>query len=278
MLHQSEYSESDEFTHSANLTAQQVDPLCQPWENMMEDYLDRVCAPLVGQVTREKREEIRQRVRQRLQQFAAAHRELGSTPSEAVDLAIVQCGPPEVISSRWLRNNTANLAAQTGASGRTSEKLPDRLFGTAKASTAVATLTFGLPYIAFLSQMSGHIESTIQQPSVTFNRVWLFAVPLLAGLLTGLAAKSRPGRGVVNAIGLITLQAIAIFGLTGSLAIAEIGPDLTQYAGASLLAVVCGLVPWLLLGCAGTAAGRRIRKLGCRVTTRAGRAFRTRRR
>jgi hypothetical protein len=273
MLKYTENNEDEEYVYSLANGQEGLDAACLSEADAIEDYLDQVCAPLVGKVARAKREEIRERVRLRLEQFAAAHRELGSTDSEAVDLALAQCGEPELISRRWLpEQQIAQANALT--TGRKSQNLSDRLFGSAKASTAVASLTFGLPFIAYLAQASAHIGSTVESDFM-YNRVWLLAVPLLAGTLTGLAANKRPARGVVNALMLITTAAIITPAVAFCMEATKIGPDLLQSSASPMIAVVCGFVPWMLLGCTGAGLGQRIRSEGARLTTRVGRVLRT---
>ena len=276
MLNHQAHDEINEFAHPTAAITEEPDQVFQSTDDAIEDYLDRVCAPLVGTIARSKREEIRQRVRLRLEQFTTAHRELGSTDAEAVELALTQCGDPELISRRWLPDQHSALLS-SAATGRTHHhNVSGRLSDSSRAATRAATLAFGLPYIAFLTQVSGHMQSTTPENAFDYNRIWLLAVPFIAGILTGLAAKDKPVRGVLNANGILAGSSIVVAGLVGTMLLTGIGPDLSQFAGSTLASVVCGIVPWIVLGCTGAAIGQRFRKVGSKLATRAGRIIRTR--
>jgi hypothetical protein len=70
-------------------------------EARIEDYLDHVCAPLVGTVPYERRLELRSEVRCHLQTLIEAFEELGSPYNEAVDSALRQFGDPALIGREW---------------------------------------------------------------------------------------------------------------------------------------------------------------------------------
>ena len=53
-------------------------------EAHIEDFLDHHCAPLIGRVSYEERQEQRAEMRQLVLSLAAAHEELGSTRGESI--------------------------------------------------------------------------------------------------------------------------------------------------------------------------------------------------
>jgi hypothetical protein len=159
-----------------------------------------------------------------------------------------------------VRQGNAALRHTTGKALRPHNK-------SAKVATAVACVAFGLPYVAFVSGNSVHSD-TIAEPSLAATRLCLFAVPLLAGMITGLAAKHKPVRGVINTIAILSIPAIAIPGFALCLDVAEIGHDLMPYAGNGM--AFGAVVPWLLLGCLGAAVGHRVRGAGVGLFARIG--------
>lgn len=242
--------------------------------DMLEDYLDRVCAPLVGTVPRLKREEIRARVRTRINEFAAAHQELGSTPEEAIEFAIIQCGDATLISRRWLTQQAEQRQVQKhGTSLR--QTLSDRLLGGAGAATATAAVTFGLPYLADVTKTSGNWWAAHSDNTVTYYRICLFAIPLISGILTGITAKHKPVRGVVNALAIMTIPAIIIPGLVLGMSYAHIFSDQSSkfIMIPNPLPGICGLLPWLAMGSVGASLGSRLRGSAAKYKTRIERAL-----
>ena len=68
----------------------------------LEDYLDRLCVPLVEELSYGERAVIRQEVRTHLLAIVAAHEELGSPPEEAVQFALQQFGEAKEIGNSFL--------------------------------------------------------------------------------------------------------------------------------------------------------------------------------
>src|SRR5437868_2390555 len=69
----------------------------------IEDYLDHVCAPLVGLVPYARRMELRTELREHLEAFVDTHEELGSSRDVAVLMALRQFGPPRELARLWAR-------------------------------------------------------------------------------------------------------------------------------------------------------------------------------
>src|SRR5689334_3911975 len=69
----------------------------------IEDYLDRICAPMVPYVPYGARQERRREMRSHLEALATAYIELGSDPEEAATLAIRQFGNPRCVTRQWFR-------------------------------------------------------------------------------------------------------------------------------------------------------------------------------
>src|SRR5215212_7119533 len=68
----------------------------------LEDYLDHVCAPLVGRVGYAERMGLRAELRAHLDAMVAASREVGED-EDAVLSALARFGPPHRLARAWLR-------------------------------------------------------------------------------------------------------------------------------------------------------------------------------
>ena len=67
----------------------------RPAATHIDDYLDHLCAPLVGKMTYDQRLAVREEVRAHLLVLAAAHEELGGSPGEALQAAMDSLGCEE---------------------------------------------------------------------------------------------------------------------------------------------------------------------------------------
>ncbi len=77
---------NEQITES-NQTQWRYIPVPTP-EAQIEDYLDHVCAPLIGVISYEERQRIREAKRRELEATIQAHLELGSTREQAVALTL----------------------------------------------------------------------------------------------------------------------------------------------------------------------------------------------
>lgn len=72
-------------------------------EPVIEDYLDHVCAPLVGHVPYARRQTLRSELAEHLDALIEAREELGETHEDAVQQALRQFGDPATLGRQWLR-------------------------------------------------------------------------------------------------------------------------------------------------------------------------------
>jgi hypothetical protein len=168
----------------------------------LEDYLDHVCAPLVGVVPYATRQQLRAELQAHLEALAASHVELGSAPDEAVVAALRQFGDPRAISMEWTREWL-----------RPTHSRPVQ---PAWRATGVALGCFGLAslisLLLFQMSMAGVADGGINTaPFVLFMAGGL--LPVLAGLTTGLLAPARHALGTFFALALL----IPPFAALGSL-------------------------------------------------------------
>lgn len=199
-----------------------------------EDYLDHLCAPLVGIVPLAERRDLRAEVQAHLEALAAEYGFEGKPPSEATAAALLELGEPWQVGQIFLREWLQGRPDVTPA--RLTRQAAFRAF----AFFGVAAL----PSWALLEPRALDLSASDLTPWL-----WLLAAlaPLLAGALTGLAPQPKMGRGLCWAIGALTLHALA----AGALLLPQ--PD-------GFMFVLCLLLWWLPAGwLSATAAAHLIR-------------------
>jgi hypothetical protein len=72
-----------------------------PIDVAVQDFLDRVCAPLIGEVPYSQRAELREELGQHLRALIQAHIELGEPHDVAIANAEEQFGRPEKLARDW---------------------------------------------------------------------------------------------------------------------------------------------------------------------------------
>lgn len=163
---------------------------------LVEDYLDHLCAPLVGIVPLAARRDLRAEMRAHLEALASEYGFEGEPPAKATAAALKELGEPWQVGQTFLREwlqGSPNAA-------------PARL---TRAAAFRAFAFFGiaaLPCWALLEHRALDTSASDLTPWL-----WLLAAfaPLAAGTLTGLAPQPKMGRGLGWAIGALTLHAIA---------------------------------------------------------------------
>ncbi len=162
----------------------------------VEDYLDHLCAPLVGIVPLAERRNLRDEVRAHLEALAAEYGFEGKPPREATAAALQELGEPWQVGQTFLRE---------WLQGRP-DTAPARLTRTA-AGRAFAF--FGVATV--LNWLLIEHQALDLPPGDLTPWIMLLAAlsPLVAGTLTGLGQPARMGRGLGWALGILTLHALA---------------------------------------------------------------------
>lgn len=171
---------------------------CSSWEEgpALADYLDRICAPLVGKVPYSRRMELRRELAYHVLALAEAQEELGTPPEEALELALQQFGTPEQVGRQWLSTWSQGTPTPPAAhavslgcfllSSCLGCMLQIRL-ATEVGFTPAEALLVGpiLPALAGLALCQAH------RTRPQFTRVGLAAVPLI-GALAASRISARP--------------------------------------------------------------------------------------
>jgi hypothetical protein len=205
----------------------------------LEDYLDHVCAPLVGVVPYARRAELRAELREHLEAFVATHEELGSPRDVGVLMALRQFGPPRELARMWAREWKQGAA-------------PAR-FEPAWRAMRIGLVSFGFASVVAL--ILEVIICSVQARNLAGLEMPLMLLaggilPALAGLATGLLAPARHALGSFFALALVILSSAAL-GLSG-VGDSAGNPSLAAW-GLGLAAVQAFL--WIPLGCGAAALG-----------------------
>jgi hypothetical protein len=210
----------------------------------IEDYLDQVCAPLVGVVPYARRQELRAELREHLTAMAAAQQELGSGQEAAIVMALRQFGNPRDIAADWARE-WLDSSTPDGA------RSPWRTMGIALCSFGLATL---VSFALFLFAMALVPMPRLLQPIIFMLSTGgvAFAFPLITGLSVGWLAPARRVLGTFYALAVI-LPFVALIQSN------QMGPadNLSNYVTDWGILV---LLFWLPVGCGGAALGGLLRQ------------------
>jgi hypothetical protein len=207
----------------------------------IEDYLDYLCAPLLGVVPYAERRSLREEARLHLLDMVAEFEAQGLPPQEALTSALRAHGNPWRIGQSFV---------QEWSQGTT--EAPPRYW--IRKATRCAFAWFGIASmlsILLIEQYTGEVNSHIvaskgylmpvsyQDGLYPYLMALLVLSPLAAGYLTGITAPRQVLRGIVNALTLLTAHAL----VTACLLL----PKIEGFAFSLLLVGY-----WLPIGC-GTA-------------------------
>lgn len=213
-------------------------------EERIEDFLDQVCAPLVGLAPYPERRGRRSEMRAHLENTIAAHLELGSDLEEAVSFALQRFGDARKLGQIWRKECLETLYAARTPSPRNATRIAVRTFGVGMVAVSAAiALLESLPYLHHANR-ANHIQLLL-----------LFGFPLVAGWISGRRVRSRPVLGALCAqlpIMAAFVPTFAIFLTLFSAYHPSIGRELLP----ACLCVTGMLTP---IGCAGAFVGNRLR-------------------
>ena len=203
----------------------------------VEDYLDHVCAPLVGKVPFERRRELRWEIGCHLQALAEAFEELGDSREEAVVKALGQFGDPGTIGKEWRGQWQAHRPAP----------------GPLPLSACVPAYFQALQYfVPALAVMWGYFAIHSNLPTLSTLAVQFFALllPLTLGARVGWRTSGRPSLGTALAILSLVLVLRAIM---------SVAPQEDIDRSPLVLALVVPALCWLPLAAIAAAVAVRFR-------------------
>jgi len=203
---------------------------------LVEDYLDRACAPLIPSVPYARRRELRAEWRQHLSALIEAYVELGHPRRRAAEKAIRQFGDPRTVAKDWVREWSAPP--------------PDSLLSPAKVALASYTALAGLSLAGLKGMMPGGINggSALAIPPEVALVTILLLTPAAAGFLMGLLLRGRSVLGSFFGLALTCLLTLTISGI-----VSPLWDPGGLFAGFQF-------VLWMPIGCASAAVGQLVRR------------------
>lgn len=220
-------------------------------DSRIEDYLDRICAPLVGNLPYERRQEIRAEIREHLDALTEASIESGHTPDKAVERALQQFGDPKRISMEILKSRNLDE-------------------GSLVAALRAALVGYGLTAICFLLFVVVVIVEDMQEKLQTLE--WsgldfflLFMLYIGNALLTGISTGYRSRRYGLSGIAIAGGSIILATAVASSLAELGIWPEeIGEMAKACFVLETL----WLMIGMIGVGVSLAVQKTAKRFRDR----------
>ncbi|MCW3061020.1 MAG: hypothetical protein JWQ02_2841 [Capsulimonas sp.] len=161
------------------------------------DYLDYLCAPMLGIVPYNQRRRLRAEAEDHLLALVEDFAAEGFTPGEAVTVALKEYGDPWRIGQEWAD------AWLRGAA-------PSRLARITDAATLRAFGWFGVFTVVNLLALEIYVLEPSQRGILSLTQVLSVVSPIAAGISTGLGLGSRIGAGVVRAMTALSAASAAI--------------------------------------------------------------------
>jgi len=166
-------------------------------QEQLEDYLDYLCAPLLGIAPYAQRRRLRLEAADHLHALAEDFQAEGFAPEEAVALALREYGEPWAVGQRF-------------ADSCLRSDMPRRLVRFGDAATLRAFGWFGVFSVANLLGLEACLLNPSQAGLLPWVQCLAVASPLAAGVLTGLGMDSRTAPGTCRAVGVLSLASAAV--------------------------------------------------------------------
>jgi hypothetical protein len=212
----------------------------------IEDYLDHVCAPLVGVVPYARRQELRAELREHLAALAAAQQEMGSEPDAAAVMALRQFGEPRDLSRQWAQEWLEGSGPACIQSPWRAMLVALGCFGLAMLMGFATCLIGRLPIPMPMSLIIGPVLTTAIAT----------ALPLMAGVASGWLAPARQALGAFYALAVLLPSVVLV--LYGQIQVSDY-PD--NYMRSGALWAMWPLLGWMPIGCGGAAFGAWLRQV-----------------
>ncbi len=165
-------------------------------EERLADYLDHLCAPLIGIVPIVRRQDIRAEAGAHLYALIDEHIATGMSPLAATEAALQAYGPPyqvgRSILDTWYR----------GAGSKTS---PSRYL---RFAVARAFACFSLPSALCYLVIANYSMGAIGEEHIPLLLLFVCLTPIFAGALTGWLVPTRSAQVVVYAVEILVIHGV----------------------------------------------------------------------
>jgi hypothetical protein len=163
-----------------------------PW---LSDYLDHLCAPLIGVLPFEERARLRLEVRLHVEALAEEHAARGLSPDEALAAAMREFGEPWVVGETILREAAHYVDGRSGPG--------------AAVATVHGLVWLGLPSAASLMLITEVTVDNSGRPLPLLALLTLLT-PIAGGALSGLTAPVDAEAGVCRALGVVAMFSLGV--------------------------------------------------------------------
>ncbi len=207
-------------------------------EDRIEDYLDYLCAPLLGVVPYAERRSLREEARQHLQEIVAEFEAQGLSPREALNRALRVHGNPWRIGQSFVQEWSLGAETSPKHSLRRATACAFAWFGLATVICLLLIEQYTLQMSSRLDFSRGYpMPFSYQDALLPYLILLLFLSPIAAGCLTGFTAPRQVLRGIVNALSILCLDTL----MTACLLLPKIeGFEFVLFQIAVWLPVGCG--------------------------------------
>ena len=173
----------------------------QTADELIEDYLDHLMAPLVGEMPYRMRVAVRDEMASHLRAVADAYVELGSEPDAAARDAIGRFGSAGLVARRWMaeldRHPAGGIAdAPSAVAHLRSQRAALRWFGAAAGLSALTLL---------------HLPGHILDSEVQIQYAAAVCLSAVAGMIVGWSTRIRPAWSVVRAMSVLALPMVGTY-------------------------------------------------------------------
>jgi len=162
-------------------------------DERLEDYLDHLCAPLIGIVPYAERRAFRLEAHTHIAGLIGEYQYQGQELQAATESALREFGEPWKIGQAFLQEWCQGTPCL-------------RPVGLIRKATCVAFALFGIASMLTLLVLEQSLLAPHQDALLLLSGMLAFFSPLLAGCLTGMATPAQAERGVRNAMLLLLLH------------------------------------------------------------------------
>jgi len=163
---------------------------------LLADYLDYLCAPLIGVLPYERRREVYLEVRLHLESLAEELAEPGHTPEEALTAALQEFGEPWTVGEGMVRTLSPQATDGSARSVRT--------------AMAHGVAWFGLPAAGCLLLLTQHAVDDPRAELLPLLTLLTLVTPAFGGALTGFTSPVRADAGVCRALALVGVISLGV--------------------------------------------------------------------
>ncbi len=163
---------------------------------LLADYLDHLCAPLIGVMSYERRREISLEVRLHLESLAEELAEQGQTSEAALTAALQEFGEPWTVGEGMVRTLSSHASESSARSART--------------AMAHGVAWFGLPAAACLLLLTQHSVDDPRAELLPLLTLLTLMTPVFGGALTGFTSPARAESGACRALALVGAISLGI--------------------------------------------------------------------